>query len=147
MIPQTEIELEKWMKERCFNFNGYSVNGNAIFEGCGIDRIGGEFIWYYTERGEKRNLKTFKTEKDLIDYAYEEVKSDKWARTHCIGFTSNKNESLELKNQLGKLGIEFIEDEIPYYGVERIVYRTFVLGCDSLKVEDLKRKYYKENEN
>ena len=52
-IPKTEKELEEWMKANCANFNSYSINGNAIYEGFGIEIIGGTFIWYYTERGQK----------------------------------------------------------------------------------------------
>src|SRR4051812_1750368 len=91
-IPGTEIELEEWMKENCFNFNNYSVNGCVIHEGYGIDRAGGVFIWYYTERGQKNHLKYFQTEKEIVEYAYHQIKLDKWAATHCIGFTTDKNE-------------------------------------------------------
>jgi hypothetical protein len=37
------------MKENCFNFEAYSINGNSIYEGFGIDRLGGLFAWYYTD--------------------------------------------------------------------------------------------------
>jgi hypothetical protein len=144
MTPKTEIELEKWMKDNCFNFNSYSINGNAIYEGFGIDKIGGQFIWYYTERGQKDNIKYFNNEKELIEYAYNQIKSDKWAKTHCIGFTTDKTKTSELANRLEKMNIEFMKDEIPYYGLERPVYRTFVFGCDYLKVSDLRKQYYEE---
>ncbi|WP_422005781.1 hypothetical protein [Roseivirga pacifica] len=144
MTPKTEIELEKWMKDNCFNFNSYSINGNAIYEGFGIDKIGGRFIWYYIELGQKDNIKYFNNEKELIEYAYNQIKSDKWAKTHCIGFTTDKTKTSELANRLEKMNIEFMKDQIPYYGLERPVYRTFVFGCDYLKVSDLRKQYYEE---
>jgi hypothetical protein len=52
---KTEIELENWMKENCFNFNRYSINGSSIYEGFGIDKSVGLYTWYYTERGQKDN--------------------------------------------------------------------------------------------
>ncbi len=88
-IPKTELELEKWMKENCFNFNNYSINGNVIHEGHGIDKPEGLFIWFYTERGKKNKLKEFQTEEEVVAYAYNIIKNDKWARTHCIGFTAD----------------------------------------------------------
>lgn len=142
-IPKTEIELEGWMKRNCFNFETYSINGNAIYEGFGIDRSGGVFSWYFTERGEKRDLKFFKSEIEIVDYAYKQLINDKWAKTYCIGFTSDKNESLELTQRLKLLGIDFVQDEIPYYGPKNLVFRTFVFGCDYKLVEDLKAIYYK----
>ena len=76
-LPKTEIELENWMSENCFNFNSYSINGNSIYEGFGIDKSGELYIWYYTERGQKNNLKYFKTENEIIVYAFNQIKSDK----------------------------------------------------------------------
>lgn len=144
MIPKTEIELEKWMKENGFNFNSYSINGNAIGEGYGIEKREGQFIWYYLERGKKSSIKFFETEEKIIEYAINQLNSDKWAKAHCIGFTTSKEKSNELANRLQKLAIEFIQDKIPYYGNERNVYRTFVFGCDYYNVSDLRKVYYEE---
>ncbi|MGG9962318.1 hypothetical protein [Ferruginibacter sp. SUN106] len=140
-IPRTEIELENWMKKNCFNFNSYSINGNSIYEGFGIDKTGGLYIWYYTERGQKDNLKYFKTENEIIEYAFNQIKSDKWSKTHCIGFSADANKITALKSELYKMGIEFFEDKIPYYGIERPVFRIFVSGCDIQKTEHLKEEY------
>lgn len=143
-LPLTEIELEKWMKVNCFNFNSYSINGNSIYEGLGIDKSGGLYIWYYTERGQRDNLKYFKSEAEIVEYAYNQIKSDKWAKTHCIGFSTDKTKIGELKSELEKMNTEFFEDEIPYYGINKPVYRIFVLGCDIQKTEHLKEKYWTE---
>ncbi len=143
-LPRTESELEKWMKENCLNFNSYSINGNSIYEGYGIDNSGGLFIWYYTERGQKNNLKYFKSEPEIIEYAFNQIKSDKWAKTHCIGFSTDLNKINDLKSELQKIKTEFFEDKIPYYGPDRPVYRVFVLGCDIQKTEYLKEKYWTE---
>jgi hypothetical protein len=143
-IPKTEIELENWMKENCFNFNSYSINGSSIYEGFGIDKSGGLYIWYYTERGQKDNLKYFQSEVEIVGYAFNQIKSDKWAKTHCIGFSEDVDKITDLKSELQKMRIEFFEDKIPYYGLERPVYRVFVLGCDIQKTEHLKEKYCTE---
>lgn len=142
-IPETEIELENWMKENCYNFNSYSINGNFIWEGYGIDKTGPLFFWYYIERGQKNTLEIFKTEKELIEFAYKKIKEDKWAKTHCIGFEFDKIKSENLAKILTKLNVEFIQDEIPYY-VEKPAYRTFILGCDIKKTEYLKEEYFNE---
>jgi len=143
-LPKTEIELQNWMKENCFNFNSYSINGNSIYEGFGIDKSGGLYIWYYTERGQKDNLKCFSSESEIVEYAFNKIKSDKWAKTHCIGFSADYNRINELKSELKNMKTEFFEDKIPYYGIDRPVYRLFVLGCDIKKTEHLKKKYWTE---
>ncbi len=143
-LPKTEIGLEKWMIENCFNFNSYSINGNSIYEGYGIDKSGGLYIWYYTERGQKDNLKYFKTENEIVEYAFNQIKSDKWAKTHCIAFSTDINKINDLRNKLQRMETKFIEDKIPYYGIEKPAYRIFVLGCDIKKTEYLREKYWTE---
>ena len=106
-IPETEIELENWMKENCYNFNSYSINGNFIWEGFGIDKNGPLYLWYYTERGQKDTLELFKTEKEIVEFAFNQIKSDKWAKTHCVGCNYDKNITAELISILEKLKIEY----------------------------------------
>ena len=141
--PETEIELENWMKENCYNFNSYSINGNFIWEGFGIDKNGYLFSWYYTERGQKDTREIFRTEKEIIEFAFEQIKSDKWAKSHCIGFNFDKNKSDELAEILKKMNIEYFQDKIPYYA-SKPAFRTFVLGCDIKKTEHLKIQFYNE---
>jgi len=142
--PGTEDELERWMKENCYNFNNYSINGNFISEGFGIDRSGSLFSWYYTERGEKNILKYFQSESEIAAYAFHQIKSDKWARTHCIGFTTSIDEKSELEAILRNMGIAYFQDTIPYYGPEQPAYRTFVSGCAITQTIHLKDKYYRQ---
>lgn len=143
-LPQTIIELENWMRENCFNFNSYSVNGNHVNEGFGIDKWGELFVWYYTERVKRENLEYFKSESEIAAYAFNQIKSDQWAGNHCVGFSSDLNKISELKDELNKIDIDFFEDKIPYYGIDRPVYRVFVWGCDIRKTEHLKEKYWTE---
>lgn len=76
-LPTTKKELETWIKEHCYNFNGYSINGNAIFEGYGIDNTEGIFNWYFTKRGQITNLQSFQSENEIVAYAYNLIKADK----------------------------------------------------------------------
>jgi len=75
-IPKTVTELENWMKAHCYNFESYSITGNSIYEGFGIDKSGTIFIWYYT--GFCSDLsKTVLLKKELdtmnIKYLYDEI--------------------------------------------------------------------------
>ena len=142
MKPQSQTELEAWMKENCYNFTSYSVNGNPISEGLGIDKWGELFIWYHTERGERRNLDYFRSEKEVVEYAYDKIISDKWANAHCVGYTIDKKEITELANILEKLEIKYITDEIPYFGPSRPAYRIFVFGCDIHSTMHLRDRFY-----
>lgn len=143
-LPTTIIALEQWMKDHCYNFNGYSVNGNPIYEGFGIEKSDGHFTWYYTERGKKDPLESFKTEAEIVAHAFHQITSDRWAKTHCIGFSADIRKIADLKDTLDRMNIGYFEDKIPYYGIEKPVYRIFVLGCDILKTAHLKKNYWTE---
>lgn len=141
-FPETVKQLEQWMKDNCYNFDSYSVNGNHIYEGYIIDKSGELFIWYYTERGQRQELEHFASEKEIVQHAYRIIKSDKWANSQYVGLTLNRSMSDELREKLTAMGIPFHADEIPYTATSP-AYRTFVFGCDIKKVGHLKDKYYK----
>ena len=66
-IPETEIELENWMKENCYNFNSYSINGNFIWEGFGIDKNEPVFFGIIQSVDKKIHLKFLKLKKKLLN--------------------------------------------------------------------------------
>ena len=47
----------------------YSINGNLIYEGCGLEKNGELYYWNCTERGQKTILKYFESEKQAIKHA------------------------------------------------------------------------------
>ncbi len=140
-IPATISELEEWMRENCYNFTGYSINGNVIFEGFGIEKLGDQFSWYYTERGKKDTIRFFALESEVVEYAFNQIKDDKWASANCIGFSPNKVVIIELEAELQKNNIQSFGDSIPYYCDGRPAYRLFVSGRDFRKAEYIKEKF------
>ena len=143
MELKTIIELEKWLKDNCYSMNSYSINGNSIFEGFGIENNGGLFQWYYTERGEKRTLENFATEKDAVDYAYKIITNDEHASRNMIGIFKGNNKVIKITNELKKRGVEYWNDRIPYGGLNDWRTRIFVIGCGIKKVQDLIQSEYK----
>ncbi|PPK93930.1 hypothetical protein LY01_02152 [Nonlabens xylanidelens] len=137
MKIETEIELEQWMKSNCYTFNSYSINGSFIHNGFGLDNNGGLYSWYYTERGERRTLKYFKTEEEAVNYAFDQIKSDQYANRNYIGMIKEKHRLNEIISELKKRNIEYWTDEIPYGGFEDMRTRIFVIGCDIKKVADI----------
>lgn len=141
-IPLTVKELEEWMKANYYNFNSYALHGGNAIEGFGIEIWGGKYVWYYTERGIKRPEKHFSTEREIAEYAYHQIKNDKWAQSHCIGFTCDEHLADELAKTLESMGIEYFRDKIPY-GIEVYAHRIFVFGSDICKASHLRGQYYK----
>lgn len=141
--PKTEKELASWMHQNCYNFSSYSIDGNSIYEGYGIEK-GDEnsYFWYFTERGQKQLVKKFDTEEEIVAYAYNQIKSDDYANCHCIGFTCDEVLVKELIELLEKENIRYTRDTIPYYGAGNPpLHRIFVYGCDINKTKHLREKY------
>ena len=128
--PETEAELANLMKENCYNTYSYSINGNFIYRGCGIEKVGDLFIWYYTERGKKQELNYFQSEKEIVEFAFKQIQANKWAKSHRIGFHTDKKKINQLAEILQEKGIEYWQDKIPNYKEGKTMYRVFVFGCD-----------------
>jgi hypothetical protein len=135
-------QLDGWLTENCFS-DTYGIGNRNIFEGCGLDIFGSLYVWYYTERGERQNLNYFQSEKEAVDFAFKKITADKFAKSHLVGFINDNKSELELVTELQNRNIEFWKDEIPYYGLQRLTTRIFVMGCDIKKVLDLQMKYVK----
>ena len=134
---KTVIELEKWLKENCYPMNSYSINGNAIYEGFGLENNGGIFQWFYTERGDKQTLEYFATEKEAVEYALKKIKSDEHANRNYIGMYKSDQEVEQILSELKKRGIEYWTDKIPYGGMNDWRTRIFVIGYGIKNAKDL----------
>ena len=137
---QTELELEKWLKDNCYPMNSYSVSGNFIHEGYGLENNGGLYQWYYTERGKRETLKYFVTEKDAVQFALKTIKSDEHSNRNFIGMYRESSEVEKIVSELKNRGIEYWIDKIPYGGLNDWRTRVFVIGCGIKKVTDLIQK-------
>ena len=125
-----------WLKENCFSMDSYSINGNAIFEGYGLENNGGLFQWFYTERGDKETLEHFATEKDAVEFALKKITADEYSKRNYLGVYKDEEIQqilLELTNQ----GIEYWTDKILYGPFEDWRTRIFVVGCGIKKAKDL----------
>ena len=142
-VPTTREALVRWMEAHFYRMDDYSINGNFIWEGFGIDEVDSEFQWYYTERGRQQVKNVFQSEAAAVAYAFNQIKGDWWALSHCIGFLFDSTKADELKAKLEAIPLYYVADEIPYYGPEKPAYRFFVFGCDSKRAEGLKSEYFK----
>ena len=135
---ETEKELEQWIKDNCYVLGKYGINGKTVYEGYGLDFNDGLYEWYYQgERGEKRALEFFATEKDAVEFAQEKIKADPYANSNFIGMIKDKTEIQSLKSELKRRNVDYWTDEIPYGGINDKRTRFFVRGCYIKMVTDL----------
>jgi len=123
--------------------NNKVTPGNRFItdEGVGLEKYGDLYIWYHSERGEKENLKYFKTEKDATDFLYEYLRKDKNANSHLIGSFTDPKLKRELIIKLIDRNVKYWNNEIPKWGIDKKLMQIFVYRCDIKKVADLKEKY------
>jgi hypothetical protein len=134
-------QLDEWMTVNCYRDDYFAIGNRNIHEGCGLDTFGSLYVWYYTERGNRQNLKYFQTEMEAVEYALKEISADKFANAHLVGFIKEKTELDQLLTELQARGISYWKDEIPYGGLHDSRTRVFVTGCDICEVLDLKERY------
>ena len=140
MNPSTIQELDSWMSERCFP-DSYAIGNRIVHEGYGLYRDGNQFVWFYTERGVRKNLHYFQSESEAITYAFAAITSDITANRHMVGFVDGEEEEKALLTELDARAIPFWKDEIPFGGLHDKRSRIFVFGCDICRVSDLREKY------
>lgn len=141
MVPTTVNELLNWLSKNCYA-NNYAIGEIKIYEGYGLDFSNGAYVWYYTERGQRQNLKHFATEGEAVTYAFTIIKADAYANRHLIGFVKTEGEFDRIITELESRGIKYFTDTIFYSNQSPSNrYRIFVFGCDVNKVKDLEKEY------
>jgi hypothetical protein len=140
MEPSTIRELDDWMTAHCYP-DSYAIGNRIIGEGYGLYHDGNLFVWFYTERGVRDNLRCFQTESEAVAHAFAAITGDKTANRHLIGFVTDKVQKQALLTELDARGIKYGEDKIPFGGLYDRRSRIFVFGCDIRRVADLQEKY------
>ena len=141
MEPVTIKEFDEWMAANCYN-DSYGIGNRNIHEGYGLYTLDGLYVWYYTERGKRDNLKYFTTEQEAVAYALCQMKADKFANAHLVGFLKKDAEAVLLL-ELERRNVKYWTDQIPYGGVHDPRIRVFVSGCDIKNALDLQTQYGK----
>lgn len=136
MIPNNINELKNFINRNCYNKQSYSIDGEIIYEGFGLEKWGELYVWFYKERDQRENLNYFTTEKEAVRYAYNKIIKDKYANSHLIINTNEDYTKNYIISELYKRKVNYWVEEIPVNGK---TYRIFVVGCDVNKVNDLIR--------
>lgn len=140
-MMNTLEELEAYLDKNCYSFLGLSIGNHRAPEGIVIEKCNEKFIYAYSERGNQYLIKSFGTEKELVQYALTELMKDEWLKAHIVASTFEYKEILEAEKQLVDRKIKFKRNDIPNYRVGRTAYRIFVFGTDILKLDGFKEKY------
>lgn len=132
---KTISDLAHWLRYECVN-GSYGI-GQVAYEGFVIKRKGKAWHWCFSERGNSRIIEAFDCEEKIVCFAYDQIRSDPWAWTHCVGFFKKENEAIALKETLQARGLSIYNDKIPYGGTDDPRYRVFVFGRDSLEFDNV----------
>lgn len=140
---KTIAELEKYLEDECYSFQELTIGRHYAPEGYVIKKAADKYNFEYTERGRVEIIKSFLSEKDLVDFALQRLNSDEWSKAHLAAWVFSKAEIREAEKELESMNIDFKRNDIPNYSEGKYVYRLFVFGKDVLGLDDFKKKYFK----
>ncbi|MCI9078896.1 MAG: hypothetical protein HFH68_08230 [Lachnospiraceae bacterium] len=139
---ETINELEKYLEDECYSFNEISIGKHYAYEGIIIKKIQEKYIFGYSERGNMDIIKSFEYEKDLVNYAFEALSTDEWAKAHLVAWTWSEPEIINAEKELKDMDIKFKRNDIPNYSKNTTAYRIFVFGKDTLRLDSFRAKYF-----
>lgn len=137
-------ELEKYLENECYSFQCLSIGKHHAPEGIIIEKVKDEYCFAFSERGKKELIQSFRTEKELVDYALKELAEDKWSRAHLVAWTWKESEIKEAEKELNRMNIEFIRNDVPNYSRDKHAYRIFVFGRDILGLDAFRAKFMRQ---
>lgn len=141
---ETIVELEKYLEEECYSFQELSIGKHYAPEGIVIEKEGNKYNFITSERGNKEILKSFMSEKELVDFTLEVLKKNRWYKAHLVAWVWNDSEIKSAEKELKEMNIDFERNDIPNYSKGKRAYRIFVFGRDVLLLETFKMKYMRE---
>lgn len=138
----TILELEKHLEEEGYSFQAITIGKHHAPEGIIIEKEGDQYLYAYSERGNKRILQSFSKEEDLVTYAWEQLNSDKWMKAHLVAWVWSEEAITKAEAELTSMNIKFERNDIPTYAKGKRAYRIFVFGNDVLRLAEFKRTYW-----
>lgn len=140
---KTIAELENYLEKECYSFRELSVGRHQAPEGMIIEKLNGCYHFAYSERGHKRVIQSFPSEQELVEFALQRLKNDKWSKAHLAAWVWNEAEIRNAQQELKSMDIAFERNDIPNYSMGKRAYRIFVFGRDVLRLDDFQKRYYK----
>lgn len=134
-------ELEKYLEDECYSFIEISIGKHYTHEGIVIEKNGNAYEFGYSERGNKKIIKSFASEQELVEYALEKLMADKWKKAHLVAWVWSEAEIQQAEQELGNYNINFERNDVPNYLQGKNAYRIFVFGKDYLKLAEFTKKY------
>lgn len=140
-LCRTINELEKYLEDNCFSFDQLSIGKHCAAEGIIVEELHSKYIFAHSERGNKRILKSFDKECNLVQYSLKELQNDKWSNANLVAATFDKSEISDAEYYLHRKRIKFKRNDVPNYKSGFTAYRIFAFGTDIKLLDDFKKKY------
>ena len=118
-------ELEKYLEDECYSFVEINIGKHHAHEGIVIEKNGDAYEFGYSERGNKRILMSFSSEQELVEYALEKLKADKWNKAHLVAWVWSEAEIQQAEAELKNYNISFERNDVPNYLQGKNAYRIF----------------------
>lgn len=141
---ETLVELEKYLEDECYSFHELTIGSHYAPEGIIMEENNGKYYFGYSERGKTNIIKSFSTEKELVDYSLASLEKNKWNKAHLVACIWSEGAIKKAEQELRDKNIQFERNDIPNYSRGMTLYRIFVFGKDILLLESFKKQYIKK---
>lgn len=138
---KTIQELEQYLEENCYNFDGITIGRHYAYEGLVVKNCALGYCLFSSERGHETLLKAFQSEEELVRYTLAELDRDPWCKAHIVAFTFDQQQIQKAESELKWMRIRYKRNDIPNFHVGQTAYRIFVYGRDILRLEQFKQQY------
>jgi hypothetical protein len=146
MKPANVEELKNWMAEQCLNEFCFAViDIPKMFQGYALDKKDENYRWFHTDHMGETVLKSSTNEKEVVNFAYDQMVQEKTARLHLIGFHWDREIIDLLIDELSLRNIEYEIDTIEHNEKREFHIRVFIDGRDIKKVKDLENRFIEED--
>lgn len=139
---KTIDKLVEFVERECYCMDSFSIGEYQITEDLFLDRDGKDYIYGYTEKGNRNVEKRFENEEEAVKYVFEQIYKCRLDNAHLVAWAWNKEEIEAAEKELQQMFITFERNDIPNFDLEgRTAYRIFVYGKNIKYLEDFKKKY------
>lgn len=135
-------DLVEFMEKEYYSFDSFSIGKYRAKEGLFLEWDGKNYIYGYSERGNREIEKTFSREEEAVQYVMKQISEGKVSNDHLVAWTWTKEEIEQAEKELQERFIPFKRNDIPCFDIKgRTAYRIFVYGKNVKYLDDFQKKY------
>ncbi|AVM69461.1 hypothetical protein C3V36_09530 [Lachnospiraceae bacterium oral taxon 500] len=145
---KTIDKLVEFMENECYAMDSFSVEKYQITEDLFLDRDGEDYVFGYSEKGNRHVEKRFENQQDAVKYVFKQIYECRLDDSHLVAWTWDSKEIEAAEKELQQMFISFKRNDIPGFDLDgRTAYRIYAFGKNIKYLDDFQKKYRRDLSN